>query len=149
MLDLHVDRDHHRCVYTLVGERRALEDALAAAAAVAVDRIDLTVQRGVHPRVGAMDVVPVVALEPERREEARAMALRVADRIAELGVPVFLYADSGRRPAARTTCARAGPPASRGASTPASSSRIAARRGCTHRRRGASWARGPCSRPST
>lgn len=100
VLDLHVDRDHHRCVYTLVGEPQPLEDALAEAARVAVERIDLTVQRGVHPRVGAMDVVPIVALEPERREDARDTALRVAERIAGLGVPVFLYADSGegRRP---------------------------------------------------
>ena len=100
VLDLHVDADHHRCVYTVVGDGGALEDALAAAAEVAVERIDLTVQRGVHPRVGAMDVVPVVALDERQRGEAQAVALRVADRIAALDVPVFLYADSaaGRRP---------------------------------------------------
>jgi glutamate formiminotransferase len=100
VLDLHVDRDHHRCVYTLVGDERALEEALAAAARVAVERIDLTRQRGAHPRIGAMDVVPIVALEEQARERARATALKVAHRIGALGVPVFLYADSatGRRP---------------------------------------------------
>jgi glutamate formiminotransferase len=100
VLDLHVDRDHHRCVYTLAGDGPALEEALAAAARVATERIDLTVQRGAHPRIGAIDVVPLVALAESDREEAQATALRVADRIAALGVPVFLYADSGggRRP---------------------------------------------------
>src|SRR5215210_4785237 len=100
VLDLHVDADHHRCVYTVVGDAEEIESALAAAAEVAVDRIDLTVQRGAHPRVGAMDVVPVVALDERQRPSAQAVALRVADRIAALDVPVFLYADSagGRRP---------------------------------------------------
>lgn len=100
VLDLHVDADHHRCVYTVVGDGDEIEHALAAAAEVAVERIDLTVQRGAHPRIGAMDVVPVVALDARQREDANAVALRVAERIAALDVPVFLYADSagGRRP---------------------------------------------------
>jgi glutamate formiminotransferase/glutamate formiminotransferase/formiminotetrahydrofolate cyclodeaminase len=100
VLDLHVDRDHHRCVFTLVAEPAALVEALAAATAVAVERIDLRTQDGVHPRIGAADVVPVVALDAERADEALAVADAVADRVAALGVPVFLYALSGggRRP---------------------------------------------------
>jgi glutamate formiminotransferase len=100
VLDVHVDRDHHRSVFTLVAEPVALVEALAAAVAVAVERIDLRRQVGVHPRIGAADVVPVVALEPDRADEAQAVADAVADRVAALGVPVFLYALSGggRRP---------------------------------------------------
>ena len=100
VLDVHVDRDHHRSVFTLVAAPAALVEALAAAVAVAVERIDLRRQVGVHPRIGAADVVPVVALERERVGEALAVADAVADRVAAVGVPVFLYALSGdgRRP---------------------------------------------------
>jgi Glutamate formiminotransferase len=57
---------------------------------------------GAHPRIGAADVVPIVALDPADRERAKDCALRLADRIgSELGLPVFLYAESspGRGPA--------------------------------------------------
>ncbi len=100
VLDLHVDRDHHRCVFTVAGEPDDLVEALSAAAAVAVERIDVRRRSGVHPCIGAADVVPVVALDEDRRPEALEVADRVAGRVASLGVPVFLYALSGgnRRP---------------------------------------------------
>jgi len=95
VLDVHCDPDHNRSVFTLVGDDTSLVEALLAGIACARERIDLRNHEGAHPRIGAADVVPIVALDPEDRERARDCALRLADRIgAELGLPVFLYGDS-------------------------------------------------------
>ena len=102
LLDVHSDPDHHRSVFTLVGEHAPLADALLAGIAEAVVRIDLRRHVGVHPRVGAADVVPVVPLRQGDMERAKAAALDVATRVGdELGLPVFLYGEvgGGRRPA--------------------------------------------------
>jgi glutamate formiminotransferase len=101
LLDVHTDPDHNRSVFTVVGEDAALVDALVAAVEVARDRIDLGRHLGAHPRIGAADVVPVVPLRPEHMERAKAAALQVAERIGELGMPVFLYGElaPGRGPA--------------------------------------------------
>jgi glutamate formiminotransferase len=101
LLDVHTDPDHNRSVFTVVGGDAALVDALVAAVEVARDRIDLGRHQGAHPRIGAADVVPVVALRPEHMERAKATALQVAERIGQLGLPVFLYAElaPGRGPA--------------------------------------------------
>jgi glutamate formiminotransferase / 5-formyltetrahydrofolate cyclo-ligase len=93
LLDVHTDPDHNRSVFTVVGEDAALADALAAAVEVARDRIDLGRHQGAHPRIGAADVVPIVPLRPEHMERAKAAALQVAERIGELGLPVFLYGE--------------------------------------------------------
>lgn len=100
LLDVHSDSDHHRSVFTVVGEDDPLVDALVDAIAVARDRIDLARHEGAHPRIGAADVVPVVPLRPADMERAKAAALRLAERAGELGLPVFLYAElaPGRGP---------------------------------------------------
>jgi glutamate formiminotransferase len=95
VLDVHSDPDHNRSVFTLVGDDTSLVEALLAGIACARERIDLRSHEGAHPRIGAADVVPIVALDPTDRERARDCALRLADRVgAELGLPVFLYGDS-------------------------------------------------------
>jgi glutamate formiminotransferase len=95
VLDVHSDADHNRSVFTVVGDDTSLVEALLAGVACARDRIDLRSHEGAHPRIGAADVVPIVALDPRDRERARDCALRLADRIgAEIGLPVFLYGDS-------------------------------------------------------
>jgi glutamate formiminotransferase len=95
VLDVHSDVDHNRSVFTLVGDDTSLVEALLAGVACARERIDLRRHEGAHPRIGAADVVPIVALDPRDRERARDCALRLADRIgAEIGLPVFLYGDS-------------------------------------------------------
>jgi glutamate formiminotransferase len=94
LLDVHSDADHNRSVFTLVGEEDALLDALVAGVACARDRIDLRRHEGAHPRIGAADVVPVVAVRPEDRVRAQAAARTLAARIGdELALPVFLYGD--------------------------------------------------------
>jgi glutamate formiminotransferase len=60
---------------------------------VAIDRIDLTRHRGVHPRVGALDVAPIVYLDEARRGAAIAEALVLADELGQLGLPVYLYGE--------------------------------------------------------
>jgi glutamate formiminotransferase len=95
VLDIHSDPDHNRSVFTLVGDDTSLVESLLAGIACARERIDLREHEGAHPRIGAADVVPIVALAPRDRERARDCALRLADRIGnELGLPVFLYGDS-------------------------------------------------------
>ena len=86
------DADHHRAVYTVEGEPGALAEKVLAAARVAVERIDLTRHEGAHPRVGAVDVAPIVHLTAAERGSASAEALILADRLGhELELPVFLY----------------------------------------------------------
>jgi glutamate formiminotransferase / 5-formyltetrahydrofolate cyclo-ligase len=92
LLDTHDDVDHHRAVHTLAAPPGVLAESLLAGAREAVARIDLRRARGIHPHVGAIDVVPVVFFDEARRGAACAEALTVAERIgSELGVPVFLY----------------------------------------------------------
>jgi len=102
LLDVHVDADHNRSVFTVVAEDAALVDALLAGIAEARDRIDLRRHAGAHPRIGAADVVPVVPIEAGDMERARSAARRLAERIgSELTLPVFLYGGlaPGRGPA--------------------------------------------------
>jgi glutamate formiminotransferase len=95
LLDVHTDQDHNRSVFTLVGEDRALVDALLAGIDCARERIDLRHHEGAHPRIGAADVVPIVALDSRDADRARDCALQLAERIgSELGLPVFLYGES-------------------------------------------------------
>jgi glutamate formiminotransferase len=102
LLDVHVDADHHRSVFTLVGGPDELVETLLAGIARARDLIDLRRHEGAHPRIGAADVVPLVPLEPADMELAKETARRLAQRVGEeLGLPAFLYAElaPGRGPA--------------------------------------------------
>ena len=102
LLDVHVDADHNRSVFTVVGEDAALVDALLAAIEIARGHIDLRRHEGAHPRIGAADVVPIVPLRPEQMARARTAALLLAERVAaETPLPVFLYGEvgGGRTPA--------------------------------------------------
>ncbi len=99
LLDRTSDASHNRSVLTLAGEAGPVTTALEAAMAVAVAAIDMEVQRGAHPRIGAVDVVPFVPLGDTTMEQAvdlaRGFAARVADRFA---IPVYLYARAAIRP---------------------------------------------------
>ena len=102
VIDTHLDGDHHRAVVTLVGDDRALEDGLVAGVDQARLRIDLRTHDGVHPRVGAADVVPLVPLGAGDLSRCVAVAHEVGRRVGEeIGLPVFLYGviGEGRRPA--------------------------------------------------
>ena len=98
LLDRHSDPDHNRTVFTLAGEVGTLATALARGAVEATRSIDMSGHEGVHPAIGALDVSPIVWIEPGDRELARAAAVDVAGRVADLGVPVFLYGDLASGP---------------------------------------------------
>jgi glutamate formiminotransferase / 5-formyltetrahydrofolate cyclo-ligase len=98
VLDRHVDGDHGRSVFTLAGEPGPLEEGLVRGAEEAVETIDMNGYRGAHPAIGALDVCPLVWLDPGARERARAAAVAVATQVGGLGVPVFLYGDLAREP---------------------------------------------------
>jgi glutamate formiminotransferase len=92
LLDSTMDADHNRSVLTFAGPPQSVEEAALAAASSAVARIDLRAHRGVHPRIGAVDVLPFVPLDGSSMEECAALAVRAAERIWEiLRVPAFLY----------------------------------------------------------
>ena len=92
LLDVHSDPDHNRSVFTLAGEPGALAHSVLAGAREAVQRIDLGAHAGAHPRVGAIDVAPIVYLRDEDRGAACAEALVLSDLLGtELELPVYLY----------------------------------------------------------
>lgn len=95
LVDWSADRDHNRMVATLVGEPEAITEAVLAAAAVAIDRIDMPSHRGVHPRLGAIDVIPVVPLRDVEMEACGQVAREIGRQIASrFNVPVFLYEEA-------------------------------------------------------
>ena len=96
LLDVHSDPDHHRSAYTLAGEPGQLAEAVATGAAEVVRSVAIDRHEGVHPRVGALDVAPIVYLDPADRGAACAEALVLADLLADcLGLPVLLYGALG------------------------------------------------------
>jgi glutamate formiminotransferase len=109
VLDSSADADHHRCVVTAAGSPAVVEEAAVAAARVALERIDLRRHRGVHPRIGALDVLPFVPLAGLSMADARDSARRVASRIArEVGLPVFLYGHASDPPGRTLSALRQG-----------------------------------------
>jgi glutamate formiminotransferase / 5-formyltetrahydrofolate cyclo-ligase len=94
LLDVHSDTDHHRSVFTLAGNPGELAHAVANGAAEVVRHVDLGAHEGIHPRVGAIDVAPIVYLDPPDRGAACAEALVLGDLLGdELELPVFLYGE--------------------------------------------------------
>jgi glutamate formiminotransferase / 5-formyltetrahydrofolate cyclo-ligase len=91
LVDVHADVDHHRSVFTLAAAPGGLAAALAAGTEEALRRIDLSRERGIHPHVGVVDVVPVVHRTAADRGAACAEALVAGEEIGRLGVPVLLY----------------------------------------------------------
>jgi glutamate formiminotransferase/glutamate formiminotransferase/formiminotetrahydrofolate cyclodeaminase len=97
-LDLHADGDHNRSVFTLAAAQGDLAQGLLNGAREVIERVDLREQRGLHPRVGALDVMPVVYLDEEQRGPACAELLTAAGLIGEeLELPVILYGELATR----------------------------------------------------
>jgi glutamate formiminotransferase len=92
VLDAQSDADHNRSVVTVAGAPEAVADAMLAASAAAIERISLTTHDGVHPRVGAVDVVPFVPLREMTLADCAALARSFARRAADtFHLPVYLY----------------------------------------------------------
>jgi glutamate formiminotransferase len=110
LLDVHSDPDHHRSVFTLAGPPGHLHEAILSGAREAVRLIDLRGHAGAHPRVGAIDVAPIVYTTAEDRGAACAEALVLADRLGhELELPVFLYGQLSFAGHTRAELRRGGP----------------------------------------
>jgi glutamate formiminotransferase / 5-formyltetrahydrofolate cyclo-ligase len=100
LLDVAPNADHNRTVLTFVGPPEAVAEAAFAATSEAVKLINMEEQKGEHPRIGAMDVVPFVPISGMTMDDAVAIANRVGKRIAEeLSVPVYLYSMAATTPA--------------------------------------------------
>lgn len=109
VLDWSADPDHNRSVVTVIGAPAQVEEAAVAGAAVAKDRIDLRRHRGVHPRIGAIDVLPFVPLAGLSMAEARQSARRVGQRLAsEIGLPVYFYGHASNPPGRNLAALRRG-----------------------------------------
>jgi glutamate formiminotransferase / 5-formyltetrahydrofolate cyclo-ligase len=92
VLDVDADADHNRVVVSIAGAGPSIVDALVASVQVATEHIDLRQHRGVHPRVGVADVLPIVPLGNASLDAARALSREVGERIwNELRVPVYFY----------------------------------------------------------
>jgi glutamate formiminotransferase len=99
VLDRHADNVHNRMVLTIAGTPGPVSEAAFRATARAAELIDLNVHRGVHPRIGATDVVPFVPLGGTSMDVCVELAVRVGMRIAaELDLPVYLYGEAARSP---------------------------------------------------
>lgn len=100
VLDVHSDPRHNRSVLTITGAPLELSDGLTELAERAASSIDLRRHTGVHPRLGALDVCPIVPFE-QPMQDAVVVARRTAGSIARLGIPVYLYGAAALREAAR------------------------------------------------
>jgi len=102
VLDVHSDVVHGRSVFTLTAPADALVEATVALADQAARNLDLTAQRGVHPRMGVLDVCPFVPHGETTIAEAVSAARTAGERIASAsGIPVYLYGEAALRPGTR------------------------------------------------
>ncbi len=99
LLDCEMDADHNRSVVTLVGEREPLLAAVLAGIGKATELIDLNVQRGAHPRLGATDVVPFIPIEGATLEDCVQMAKELGQKVWDsYQIPVYFYEAAASRP---------------------------------------------------
>jgi len=98
-LDRELDADHNRSVLTFAGPPEAVAEAALRAVGKAVELIDLNGHSGVHPRIGAADVVPFVPIEDVTIDDCVRIATRVGEEIwRRFQVPVYLYEAAARKP---------------------------------------------------
>jgi len=102
LANVHADPDHHRSVFTFLGPPDAVAAAALALAGTVVAELDMRAHQGIHPRVGALDVLPFVPLAGATMAEAVALAHRVGHAVAERhALPVYYYGEAARRPERR------------------------------------------------
>jgi glutamate formiminotransferase len=99
LLDRSSDADHNRSVVTVAGSEEAVAEAAFRGIAAAARLIDLSEHQGVHPRIGAADVVPFVPLNSATMQQCIDLARYLGQRVGEeLGLPVYLYEQAATRP---------------------------------------------------
>ena len=99
LLDWSMDADHNRSVVTIAGDPAAVVEAAVLGAGKAAELIDLTRQEGVHPRIGAADVIPFVPISGIKLEQCALLARQAGLEIwRRYGVPVYFYEAAAARP---------------------------------------------------
>lgn len=99
LLNHSMDTDHHRAVLTFCGAPAVMVEAAFRAIRVATDLIDLRTHSGVHPRIGATDVVPFIPIKGTTMQDCVRLAKQLGDRVGrELQIPVFLYERAAAHP---------------------------------------------------
>ncbi len=98
LLDFSSDKDHHRSVFTFIGEPEAIKDVAFSLTMKAIDLIDMREHKGGHPRLGAMDVVPFVPIQGVEMEEAVQIAREFGKGLGKRGIPVFFYEEAAVQP---------------------------------------------------
>lgn len=99
VFELEYNKDHNRCLFTIVGNPEAVFDSVFESIKIATKLIDMNKHKGEHPRIGATDVVPFVPVSGVSMEECVKMAQKLGKKVGkELGIPVFLYEEAATRP---------------------------------------------------
>jgi len=99
LLDHSLDPDHNRSVVTITGAPEPVMDSVLRGVGMAVQRIDLTAQKGVHPRIGAADVIPLVPIRGITLPECAVLAHELGQEIwKRYQVPVYFYEAAALRP---------------------------------------------------
>ena len=99
LVDFSGDVDHNRSVFTFLGKPEDVLEAALAASGKALGLIDMRQQHGVHPRIGAVDVVPFIPLATAKMKDAVALAHLFGRQLYErFGVPVYFYGDAALIP---------------------------------------------------
>ena len=102
LLDYSSDKDHNRSVFTLIGDPEGIKNAIFASLETAMRHINLEEHEGGHPRIGAMDVVPLIPIKNITMEETVELARQIAKEMAEKYLlPVYLYEDAALKPSRR------------------------------------------------
>jgi glutamate formiminotransferase len=97
LLDYSSDADHNRSVITFVGDLASVSQACLALARKAVAEIDMNQHAGAHPRIGAVDVVPLIPIERITLKECAQGAWELGQRLwDELGLPVYFYGEAAK-----------------------------------------------------
>ena len=99
LLDWSMDADHNRSVVTIAGAPAAVVESAVRGAGKAAELIDLTAQEGVHPRIGAADVIPFVPISGIKLEQCVLLARQAGDEVwKRFGIPVYFYGAAAARP---------------------------------------------------
>ena len=97
LLDVTADSDHNRSVLTLVGRASALKNAITVLMETSVKLLDIRKHRGLHPRLGIVDVIPFVPLYDYPMEKIIKLANKTAREIADrFGLPVYMYGHAAK-----------------------------------------------------
>jgi glutamate formiminotransferase len=99
VFELESNKDHNRCLFTIVGEPDNVLSSVYESIKVATKLIDMEKQKGEHPRIGATDVVPFVPVSGVSMEECVELAKKLGKKVGEeLGIPAFLYEEAATKP---------------------------------------------------